>query len=93
MTDDDELGWFHRLSMDDKVRLLRDPDGVLSPELTEQFLRNPGVYTTYWVSEGPSNRWALTPEASKRLNAQREQLEWWWSRVDPADQSLSLIHI
>jgi hypothetical protein len=92
MTDDKELGWFHRLSMDDKVRLLRNPDGALPPELVEQFLHNPGVYTSYWVSEGSPDRWALTPEASRKLNAQRDQLDWWWSRVEPADQAYLVAH-
>ncbi|ORV90672.1 hypothetical protein AWC11_12070 [Mycobacterium interjectum] len=93
MTDDhNSLTWFHRLSMDDKVHLLRDPYGALPPRLVDQFLSRPGVVGTYWMSQISSTRWTLVPAEAARIADQRDQLEWWWSHIDDADQAYLVEH-
>lgn len=93
MTDDDNsLAWFHRLSMNDKVHLLRDPYGALPARLIDQLLARPGVVGTYWASQISSTRWILATAEAAKLADQRDQLEWWWTNLSDDDRTYLIDH-
>lgn len=98
MTDDKSLAWFHRLSMDEKVQLLRDPHGALPAPLVTRLVQklgtdNPGVYTTQWPGNGnPSTGFRLQPSEASKLEAQREQLERWWDQLADHDRAYLVEH-
>jgi hypothetical protein len=87
-----DFGWFYRLSMDEKVTLLRDPYGTLPAGLIEHLLERPGVVGIYWATQDGPTRWILTPEAAKELSAAGHQLEWWWDRLDDDAQAHLIAH-
>lgn len=97
MTDDNSLAWFHRLSIDDKVLLLRDPHGKLPERLVVQLGRlgadGPGVLTNaYFPANGGPTGFHVSGSEASRLEAQREQLERWWDHLSGDDRSYLIEH-
>jgi hypothetical protein len=92
MTDEDDLGWFHRLSMDDKVHLLRDPYAALPPRLIEQLVAKPGITGARWASQMSPTRWTLVPSEAAKVADQRHQLELWWHQLEPDNRAYLVQH-
>jgi hypothetical protein len=96
MTDDDDLDnmpWFHQLTMDERVHLLGRPHAQLPPGLAERLLNRPGVQQ-WWFTANPeeTTHLSLAPQAAKRLDDQRAQLDYWWSCLTAEDQTYLIGH-
>jgi hypothetical protein len=84
MHGEDDMSWFHQvLTMDEQVHLLGRPHGQLPAGLVERLLNRPGVVQTWWFAADPegSKTVMLAPQAAIKLDGQRAQLDWWWSRL------------
>ncbi len=96
---DDELAWLHRLPLDDKVNILRNPHGSLPDHLVQRLMLGgenspPGVSgAAHWVSQhdSPAGHHILASGAAA-IDDQRLQLEFWWENLSDAQRADVVAH-
>lgn len=92
MIDDtlDNIPWFHKLDIDDKLQLLRQPLADVPEELAERLERESDVIEWRW--EDDDKRAKLVPAISTPLREQRTQLYSWWHRLAEEDRAYIIEH-
>ena len=79
--------------MGDKVRLLKNPHGRLSPGLVEVLGRAPVTGAALFTSDEPKGTgFRLARALAEQLDQIDGQLEEWWTDLDPDDQDHLLEH-
>jgi hypothetical protein len=90
---DDALVAYLELAMDDKVRLLKNPHGRLSPGLVQVLGRTPVTGAALFTSDDPKGTgFRLSGGLAEQLDQIDGQLEEWWTDLDPDDQDHMLAH-
>ena len=90
---DDVLAVYLELEMGDKVRLLRNPHGRLSPRLVDVLSRTPVNGSALFTSDEPKGTgFRLSRVLAEQLDHIDGQLEEWWTDLDPDDQNQMLEH-
>jgi hypothetical protein len=90
---DDALVVYLELAMGDKVRLLKNPHGRLSPGLVDVLGRTPVAGAALFTSDEPKGTgFRLAAALAEQLDHFDGQLEEWWAELDPDDQDHMVKH-
>jgi hypothetical protein len=85
------LAVYLELAMADKVRLLKNPHGRLSPGLIEALGRTSGA-ALFTSDEPKGTGFRLAATLAEQLDHIDGQFEEWWADLDPDDQDHLMTH-
>lgn len=91
----DAMDLYSKLPMDDKVRLLKNPHGRLSPGLMQRLNRLPVTVSgdaVFTSNEPTGTGFRLSASLAERLDHIDSHLEEWWTNLDPEDQDHLIEH-
>jgi hypothetical protein len=92
---DKALDVYFNLAMEDKVRLLKNPHGRLSPGLVQRLSRFPGTVAgeaVFTSNEPKGTGFRLSPSLAGQLDHIEGYLDEWWTGLDPEDQDHLIEH-